>query len=183
MTNVSKRACRAIPNILSLLRVASAPLLWNVIARQAVAPAVWLLTFAALSDFGDGYIARRYSFSSRAGSFLDPLADKIFVLTAFVALWHQGACPWWVVVAIGARDLSVTFLRSFLLARGVVLRTSFLAKSKTAFQFAALYFFVFSLGKQDALSFWVSVATVLLTVASSFSYWRFLDRYVRKKGA
>jgi phosphatidylglycerophosphate synthase len=112
---------------------------------------------------------------------LDPLADKIFVLTAFSALWHQGACPWWVVVAVGVRDLLVTALRSFLLARGAALRTSFLAKSKTAFQFAALYFFVFSLGRDGLLSFWISVSTVVLTVASSFGYLPVLWLYLSKK--
>ena len=182
MTYAYKRLCRHIPNALTLLRIASAPLLWHALALNAPIPAFWLITFAAISDFGDGYIARRFVFSSSIGSFLDPLADKIFVLMAFAALWYQGVCPWWVVGAIGLRDLLVTFLRSFLMARGVVLHTTFFAKSKTAFQFMALYFFTFSMTRASNASWWISVVTVLLTIASSATYWRFLWRYLRLNG-
>ncbi|MDQ5940698.1 MAG: hypothetical protein QG632_424, partial [Candidatus Dependentiae bacterium] len=82
-----------IPNILTVLRIVSAPFLWYAISTHAVGLALILITFAIVSDFGDGYIARRFFLSSRAGSFLDPLADKIVIICAFIALWQQQMMP------------------------------------------------------------------------------------------
>ncbi len=170
-----------IPNTLTVLRILSAPFLWYAISTHAVGLALILITFAIVSDFGDGYIARRFFLSSRAGSFLDPLADKIVILCAFVALWQQQMMPWWVVFLVVWRDVAVTFLRTFMVRRGLVLKTSWFAKSKTVFQFFALYLFVLGAGRYGSFFYWLSVATAAITVASSVSYWVAVGRMVLQK--
>jgi CDP-diacylglycerol--glycerol-3-phosphate 3-phosphatidyltransferase len=170
-----------IPNTLTILRIASAPFLWYAITVNATAAAVGLITFAIVSDFGDGYVARRFFVSSRAGSFLDPLADKIVIICAFIGLWQQQMMPLWVVFAVVWRDIAVTFLRMFLLNRGVSLRTSWFAKSKTAFQFCALYLFVLGLGHHGSFFYWLSIVTAMITLLSSLSYWVSLGRFFLKK--
>jgi len=176
--------CKHIPNILTLLRILSAPFLWYAITVQAQSLALFLISFAIVSDFGDGYIARRFFLFSRAGSFLDPLADKMVILAAFIALWQQHMMPWWVLFVVLFRDVAVTLLRIFMVKRGVSLKTSWLAKGKTAFQFFALYVFVLGLGGQSQFFYWLSLVTAALTVASSVSYWAPLWRtFVRKRVA
>ncbi len=178
-----------IPNSLTLLRMISAPFLWVAINTHAFIYSMFLITFAIVSDFGDGYTARRFLVSSRMGSFLDPLADKLVILVAFIALWQQQRVSLWVVLVIALRDLGVTWLRTFFLRRGIVLRTSWFAKSKTAVQFVALYLFVIGMAYQQSFGVSGSLAQVffyrlgvgvaVITVASSLSYWYRLYSFVR----
>ena len=162
-----------IPNFLTFLRMVSAPFLWHAILSRNTLSALALLTFAVLSDFGDGYMARRLFITSRSGSFLDPLADKFVVLAAFYALWQLHIVPLWVVGIIAVRDVLVTWLRTFLLRRKISLRTTFLAKIKTAMQFAVLYVCVACLGMHqlpENLLYGVSLFIALITVLSALPY-------------
>jgi CDP-diacylglycerol--glycerol-3-phosphate 3-phosphatidyltransferase len=98
--------------------------------------ATFVFMFAALTDWYDGYIARRFSQTSRLGQFMDPLADKILVSSALaVFAYLQYAYIWMVVVIIG-RDFLITFLRSYALYHGKAIITSTFAKWKTFLQMA-----------------------------------------------
>ena len=112
------------------------------IVIQASMSALTVLTIGAVSDFYDGYLARRLGASSHTGAFLDPLADKILVISAFASLWWQGMVAWWVVAVIVVRDLLITLLRIWMRRRGQSLKTLMLAKIKTGVQFASLYVFI-----------------------------------------
>jgi len=175
---------RCIPNALTIVRILSAPFLWHALIGREQHLAFFLVTFAALSDFGDGYIARRFFTSSRSGSFLDPLADKILITLAFIALWQIQLMPLWVVAVVILRDLAVTVLRIFLARRGKSLRTSFLAKSKTTFQFLALYIFILTFSFESTsvtvFSFWLNVAIAAFTVLSAAPY--FLSLFAPSRG-
>jgi CDP-diacylglycerol--glycerol-3-phosphate 3-phosphatidyltransferase len=169
-----------IPNSLTLLRMVSAPFLWHAILAHETVWALLLVTFAILSDVGDGYVARRLFVTSRAGTFLDPLADKMVVLAGFFALWQLHLVPLWVVLVIVVRDLFVTWLRTFLLHRGMPLRTSWMAKSKTALQFISLYALIIGAGMREGLHgesallgflYYLSVAVAVATAVSTVSYW------------
>jgi CDP-diacylglycerol--glycerol-3-phosphate 3-phosphatidyltransferase len=169
---------RYLPNTLTLLRMVSAPFLCYAILLHEPLAAFMLITFAILSDMGDGYMARRLFVSSRAGSFLDPLADKAVIIAAFVALCQLRVMPWWVLMVVVWRDMLVTFLRIFLLRYGVTLKTSWFAKSKTAFQFIGLYLFVGGLAYPQLATdrtwqqffYSLSLLTAFLTVASAVGY-------------
>lgn len=94
---------------------------------------------AGLSDYWDGKLARQWKAKSRFGQFLDPLADKIFVLGTFLVLpFLVPEIPWWFVIVIGIRDLSVTALRSWAEAQSTSIPTLYSAKVKTTLQFVYL---------------------------------------------
>lgn len=96
-----------IPNFLSLLRLLAAPLLaWSILARRFDLALV-VTFFAGFSDFLDGYAARRLQSTTRAGAYIDPVADKALLVTAFVCLGYVGAVPLWLVVLVLGRDLVI----------------------------------------------------------------------------
>ncbi len=98
------------------------------------------LTFvvAALSDFIDGYIARRYGQVTSLGKFLDPLADKFLICTVMVELCALGWIPAWAVHVVIVRELAVTGLRAVAVDYGIVLAADTFGKWKTTFQILAL---------------------------------------------
>lgn len=95
---------RHLPNLVSGFRLLAAPLAaWAILADHDTAALV-IFAGAGLSDFADGYIARRWGFTSRFGAWLDPIADKLLMLLCFVALLAIGAAPFWLVLLVIARD-------------------------------------------------------------------------------
>ena len=102
--------------------------------------ALVIFILAAISDYYDGKLARRLAAGSRLGKFLDPLADKVLVLGTFIALAMliPHIVPWWGVVLIALRDVSVTALRSWVESKGKSLRTLPVAKAKTTVQLTFL---------------------------------------------
>lgn len=105
----------------------------------ALVASLILFTVTALTDFWDGYLARRLNKSSTFGAFIDPLADKIFVLTMFAVFAYEGVITSGQLCIFLVRDLFLTVLRSLVIARGLTWTTSSLAKSKTFLQFVVLY--------------------------------------------
>jgi CDP-diacylglycerol--glycerol-3-phosphate 3-phosphatidyltransferase len=105
---------------------------------QVLALSVFVI--AAVSDYLDGMIARRYGVDSDVGRYLDPLADKILVLSAFCVMPFllPNDVPWWAVIVIAIRDVMVTVLRAVAVSRGTPLKTRPLAKTKTAVQLTFL---------------------------------------------
>lgn len=137
-----------LPNGLSFLRIILAPLFAFLFLRESHDDqliAVLIFTVAALTDTCDGYLARRLQVTSAYGAFLDPLADKLLVITGLSCLLIRGVVGWWLVAAIVGRDVVVTWLRTHARRRGVVFATSWNAKIKTVAQFVALYCGFFSI--------------------------------------
>jgi CDP-diacylglycerol--glycerol-3-phosphate 3-phosphatidyltransferase len=96
---------------------------------------------AAITDAVDGYLARKYDVESEVGIFLDPLADKFLTFAGFVCLpfLDPSQFPWWAVVLIVLRDVSITILRIYTKRKNITLKTRNTAKVKTAIQMAFLY--------------------------------------------
>lgn len=134
-----------LPNLLSLSRIAVAPLLiWLLQDPGAEAGALAALAFfiACLSDALDGWLARRSNAITSLGKFLDPLADKVLVISALVmlvAMRREPGVPAWMVAALAARELAVTGLRTIALDEGVVLGAESLGKAKMSFEVMALH--------------------------------------------
>lgn len=129
---------RTIPNILTLLRLIAGFLLYLLIKAHWWEVSLVVIMIGIITDFYDGYFARKYALTSKLGAYLDPLADKVFILLAFLAAAQEGIFSWWALVVVALRDVFVTLLRTFLLHRGSVLHTSWFAKAKTTFQFGVL---------------------------------------------
>lgn len=95
---------RHLPNAITLARIgACAPLAWLIVDGQERA-ALWLAVVVGASDVLDGLLARQFGWQSRLGGLLDPIADKLFMVSAFVALGWVGALPLWLIVLVMLRD-------------------------------------------------------------------------------
>ncbi len=134
-----------LPNVLTFLRILLIPVLMVCLANPArTASLLAALTFflACLSDFFDGYLARRWGISTTLGKLLDPLADKLIVAAALIMLAGMDRTPtvpaWMIVIIIG-REIAVTGLRAVALGQGVVVAAEELGKYKMIFQMFALH--------------------------------------------
>ncbi len=130
-----------IPNQLTFFRIILTPIFIFIIIENTARSrflATLLFFLAALTDWYDGYIARRFSQTSRLGQFMDPLADKILVSGALATFAYMNYAYTWMVVVIVGRDFLITFLRSYALYHGKSIITSTFAKWKTFLQMAFL---------------------------------------------
>ncbi|HWW52922.1 MAG TPA: CDP-alcohol phosphatidyltransferase family protein [Acidimicrobiales bacterium] len=156
-------------NAVTLARLAATPLLMGLIAARGASwatVAVWFII--ASTDGVDGYIARRMG-TTRSGAFLDPLADKVCVLGAMVALVWRGTFWWLPVGVIAVRELGLVGYRSFLGRRGVSMPASQGAKVKTLVQSlavgAALLPTTARYPQVGGVLLWAAVALTLVTGA------------------
>lgn len=99
---------RHTPNLLSALRLLAAPVAAWAIVKDHDSLALAMFAFAGLSDLADGFVARHWGFTSAFGAWLDPIADKLLMLFCFVALFHIGAAPFWLVALVIARDILIS---------------------------------------------------------------------------
>ena len=134
-----------LPNFLTFFRILLIPVLVVILTRPGrtaslMAAATFFL--ACLSDFFDGYLARRWGISTTLGELLDPLADKLIVAAALIMLAGLDRTPMvpaWMIVVIIGREIAVTGLRAVALGRGLVLAAQELGKYKMVFQMFALH--------------------------------------------
>lgn len=124
-----------LPNRLTILRVVLIPvcLLFWALGLPVLAALVFAL--AAITDFLDGYIARKRHIVTTFGKFADPVADKILVLTAMIFLAADGRIPAWAVCIVAARELMVDGLRLVAVGKGNVIAAGWLGKIKTNLQY------------------------------------------------
>lgn len=129
------------PNFLTLFRVAAAPgvvLLMLYPNRFFSFSAAILFSVAAISDYLDGYFARRWGLESNFGKVMDPIADKLVVSFSFIMLVSHGWIPAWMICVIIGRELAVTGLRSVAVETGADISATWLGKYKTGFQISAI---------------------------------------------
>jgi len=134
-----------IANILTVSRLFIAPIFLAFVLTDTgfgMTVAVVLMIIGSLTDWLDGYLARKYGEESDLGKFLDPLADKVLTSAAFTAFYLDDIMPLWMVLVIVIRDFGVTAMRSVADERGTPLVTSRNAKTKT---FVQMVFIVFAL--------------------------------------
>lgn len=96
-----------IPNLLTLLRIGASPVLILLLKEHAYDIAFLIFILAGISDGLDGYIAKKFGFVSKLGTILDPLADKILIISAFVMLTFLDYLPFWLLLTVGFRDLLI----------------------------------------------------------------------------
>lgn len=135
----------SVPNIISYFRILVAPFfLFFFISdnNTLVFISIILFVLGAISDWLDGWYARRFNQSSKWGVFIDPLADKILNSTAFLAFVFEGIIPFWMVLIVILRDTFMTFLRLFAESHKLPIRTKNIAKLKTVLQFALIIYVI-----------------------------------------
>jgi cardiolipin synthase len=128
------RQVLTIPNLISIFRLACVPLfLWLILVPEADGLALVVLMVSGVSDYADGYLARRLNQTSVVGEILDPVADRLYILSTVVGLAVRGIIPWWVAALLPARDAFLWCLVPFLRTRGYSsLPVHFLGKAATA---------------------------------------------------
>lgn len=169
-----------LPNILSITRIAAAPLLVLILLSPGrtlslVAAVVFLLV--CLTDWLDGYLARRMNIITALGKFLDPLADKLLIMTAFIMLIPLDRVPAWMIALIVAREIAVTGLRSIAADSGILIAASWAGKTKTVIQICAivpllLHYPFFGVDFQ-------AIGTYVLWVAFVLTVWSGVDYFVK----
>jgi CDP-diacylglycerol--glycerol-3-phosphate 3-phosphatidyltransferase len=130
-----------LPNILTLLRIASIPVLVAVLfspSRSAGFWAAFIFAIASITDWLDGYLARRMGIVTVFGKFLDPIADKLIVMSALIMILPYDRAPAWMVLIILGREIIITGLRGLASTEGIIIPASKLGKFKTIFQIVAI---------------------------------------------
>jgi CDP-diacylglycerol---glycerol-3-phosphate 3-phosphatidyltransferase len=167
-----------LPNVLTVLRIMLVPvlvvaLLGDTPAGDVLAAVVFAL--ASLTDFVDGYLARARGSVTNFGKLMDPLADKLLIVAALIALVSLQRLPAWIAMVIITRELAVTVLRMGATQAGVVMSASMFGKVKTCLQIAAILAVI---AVHDR-PLWVSAllyVTVAVTVLSGLDYFFGLRR-------
>jgi CDP-diacylglycerol--glycerol-3-phosphate 3-phosphatidyltransferase len=130
-----------LPNLLTLARVAAVPLIVIIMLADSRAAGLWsaaIFGAAAVTDFIDGWLARKWGVVTVLGKFLDPLADKLIVMAALIMLIPLGRIPAWAVFLVLGREIIITGLRSIASSEGIVIDASDLGKYKTIYQMVAI---------------------------------------------
>jgi len=170
VAQASSRTTRVwtVPNLLSMVRLAGLPVfLWLVLGPEADGWALGLLMLMGVTDYLDGYLARRLDQRSSLGEILDPVADRLYILAVVIGLGLRGIVPWWFAVALPARDVLLWGLVPFLRRRGYsALPVHFLGKAAT---FNLLYAFpLILLGDGEGV-----VAALAQVFGWAFALWGF----------
>jgi CDP-diacylglycerol--glycerol-3-phosphate 3-phosphatidyltransferase len=185
-----------LPNSLTLVRMFLVPLLVVVLLtefegrrilgmpRELVGAAIFGL--ASITDWLDGYLARRRRQVTWLGQMLDPIADKLLTSAAFISLVQLGLAPAWMVALIIGREFAITALRSLAYTKGITIPASPLAKLKMASQVTAILLLILGWGSLPWLAtigYIALWAVMLLAVASAVDYYRRFQRLLNARVA
>lgn len=170
-----------LPNSLTLLRIFLVPVLVVVLLTQKSEHGLLIGTgifgLGVLTDYLDGYLARRRKQVSRLGTLLDPIADKLLTTAAFIALVELKAVEAWVVLIIVGREIVVTGLRSVASSRGILIPASVLGKGKMVLQVLAIFGLLGGLRFEvlrlpGMVLLWLAVAVALLSAGAYVEQFR-----------
>ena len=165
-----------LPNKLTILRVIMIPffvvcLLMDKGAATEIAALV-LFAVASITDFLDGYIARKYNLVTNFGKFMDPLADKLLVCSAMICLIELGRLPAWIVIIIIAREFIISGFRLVASDNGIVIAASYWGKFKTVSQMFMIMLLI--LHPEGTVFFWLEqiliYVSLILTIVSLMDY-------------
>jgi CDP-diacylglycerol---glycerol-3-phosphate 3-phosphatidyltransferase len=183
-----------LPNLITLARIAMIPLVLVFIdnfSRELSALSAAIFLIAAASDALDGYLARRLGLVTVVGKFLDPLADKLIVLSTLVMLVAVDRAPAWLVVVLMARELSITGLRAIASQEGYVIAAGAGGKVKTAFQVIGIAFLLVHFPYEilffnvtvdfHQIGIYVLYLSLVMSVLSAFEYFRFFVEAASKQ--
>jgi CDP-diacylglycerol--glycerol-3-phosphate 3-phosphatidyltransferase len=177
---ISKHETFNLPNTITLLRISVVPFLFILLANPgefwSLVIAV-LFVIASVTDFLDGYFARKYQMITTMGKFLDPIADKIIVNTAMILMIPIGRIPAWIVAVTIIRDLIVDVIRSIASSEGFYIQASILGKQKTVTQIIAvtalmIHYSIFGINAHV-------VGTAILYVALFLTLYSGIDYFIK----
>jgi CDP-diacylglycerol--glycerol-3-phosphate 3-phosphatidyltransferase len=188
-----------VPNSLTIARIFFVPLLVAVLVQGRIAfhfhgttidnDLIALLIFwvAATTDLLDGYLARRWKQVTTIGTLLDPIADKLLVSAALIALVQESVVPAWLVILLVGREFAVSGLRSIAASEGFTISASELGKTKTVSQMIAISLLMLSV-RRPVLSTLADISLYVVVLFSTWSavayfvkFWRMLDTSIKQR--
>ena len=163
-----------LPNKLTMLRVIMIPF-FVVFLLADITPydkwiALAIFIVASLTDMADGKIARKYNLITNFGKFMDPLADKLLVCSAMIALIELGRIPAWIVIVIIAREFIISGFRLVASDNGVVIAASYWGKFKTVSQMAMVILMIADIPQLQIVTTVVMYIALVLTIVSLVDY-------------
>ncbi|MFO7577397.1 MAG: CDP-diacylglycerol--glycerol-3-phosphate 3-phosphatidyltransferase [Pelovirga sp.] len=179
-----------LPNILTLSRIAAVPVVILLLMFESKQTCLWaavIFTLASMTDWLDGYLARKWGVVTVLGKFLDPLADKLIVMAALIMLIPLDRVPAWAVFIILAREIIVTGIRSIASSEGIVIDASPLGKYKTIFQMIAIvvlllhyrYYWFFGLQHDFLYPSMHEVGMVIFYISLVLTIWSGVDYFAK----
>ena len=174
-----------VPNLLSISRILAVPVFIVLMLEPTPSRALWagiVFALASVTDWIDGYLARKWGQITKVGKLLDPLADKILIASALIMLVNIDAdiVPAWMVIVIIGREIAVTGLRAKAATEGIIIAAEQLGKYKVGAQITVVLSFVlnYRIGQEwvvvlGTAALWVSVVLALISGVQYFTaYWR-----------
>lgn len=161
-----------IPNLLTIFRILLIPVFIIFIINNNLWTALLVFILAGITDGLDGLIARVFNQKTVIGAYLDPIADKFLLISAYLALTIKHMLPAWLSVVVVSRDVIILsgIVILSLMGKKLDIRPSLLSKITTVFQILTIVVVLFNAGKQDIFINSFIAATALLTVLSGLSY-------------
>jgi len=176
---LNRQQILSLPNGVTILRIVAIPIILVLLfymGRGYQLLTALLFFGAAVTDTIDGYLARRRGMVTTLGIFLDPLADKLLIVTTLIALIPAREIPVWMVIVIVGREIAITGLRGIAVSQGIIISASALGKYKTVFESASIFFLILN-GSYSFLNFrpvgmfflWVALG---IAIVSGVDYFR-----------
>ncbi len=159
-----------LPNKITMTRILMVPVfIWVLLSgiENSRLIAVLIFVIASLTDFLDGYLARKYDLVSDFGKLMDPMADKILVTSALIGMVQLGRITVWPVVIILSREFLITSFRSLAASKGSVIAASIWGKIKTVTQIFAIILLMLTNNMVADVALWISVG---FTIMSAVDY-------------
>ena len=153
----------------------------NILIPNLIALAIFII--ASLTDLADGKIARKYNMVTNFGKFMDPLADKLLVCSALIALVELGRIPAWIVIIIIAREFIISGFRLVASDNGVVIAASYWGKFKTTFQMVMVCLMLVNVPGMEVMWPWLNPLTqVVMWIALVLTIVSLIDYLAKNKG-
>jgi cardiolipin synthase (CMP-forming) len=171
----------SIPNLITLGRILLVPIVVWAIAAGRLQLAFLLFLAAAISDGVDGFLAKRFGMQTELGAYLDPLADKILIVSIYVTLGITGVIPLWIVILVASRDFMIigAIILSWLVDMPVAIKPHTVSRLNTGVQIMYACLVLASHGYQLSAEPLLTLVMVLVAILTSLSVALYLAQWVR----
>ena len=170
-----------LPNQLTIGRVLAIPLFIVLLLMGFRVAATVVFILAAFTDMLDGKIARKYNLVTNFGKLMDPLADKLLTMSAFVCLVELGDIPAWMVIVILGREFIITGMRQVAAAEGIVIAAGWSGKIKTVCQMVAIPLIMLNNWPCSLLPFPLPLDQIVLWAAVVMTIWSGAEYIIKNK--
>ncbi|RTL72117.1 MAG: CDP-alcohol phosphatidyltransferase family protein [Hyphomicrobiales bacterium] len=168
-----------IPNFITIARVMSVPVIFWLLVTGETRTAFFVFVAAGASDALDGYLAKRFSWQTELGAILDPMADKLLLVSLFIALGVAKELPLWLVIAVVSRDILIVLavMVSWVMSQPVAIKPLVISKINTLFQIVLVATvladaaFGLGLGMVRSALVWITGTLTLLSLAAYLRGW------------